>query len=563
MNARLFRQTAGLFLGATLVHSAVLLHAHDLTGTIFDMLQPRAEARLIAAGASLAAVAPPLPESEALCRVTVRLLDAATKKPRCGLVRVVRADGTAFPIRGLVSHGVGLPGDHLGREWHAVIEEGTVTLPREAVRIEAIGGLETEMAELALDLTGKENAEVTLPLMRFADAAAQGWRAGNTHLHLRNLSRAQATEYLHTLPRADGLEMLFMSYLLRPKEDAKYISNTFTAEEVRALSGNGVTFGWGEEMRHNFGAGGEGYGHVMLLNLRRLVEPVSIGPGIAGAAHDFPPLRPGLEKVRAEGGSVLWCHNAFGFEDVPSWLAGLVHAQNIFDGGSVGSYANSFYRYLDLGLRVPFSTGTDWFLYDFARVYARLDEPLTERSWLAALEKGRTFISNGPLLDFEVNGKRIGDALDVTGGVDLVVKGRAQGRLDFQNIELIHNGKVIAQAPAKAVGGHFEAELKHPLRTTEPGWLALRIPSRANAKNEAVRNECGEILFAHTSPIYLEAHGKLRRDPASAKALLEDLAKARAEIEAKAKFADDAQKADVLRLYDEAVATIQQLVPHP
>jgi hypothetical protein len=549
---------AALFLAV-----ATIASAHDLTWTLFDVLQDRAEARLIASGVSLAALAAPLPEGAPVCRLKLRLLDAATQKPHGGLVRVLRADGAVLPLNGLVSHGVGLPRDHAGRDWHALLEGMVVALPREELRIEAIGGLETERTVQMLDLRDKANAEAALPLVRFADPSGQGWRAGNTHLHLRNLSRVQAEEYLRTLPRSDGLEMLFVSYLLRPKEDAKYISNTFTADEIRALSGHGITFGWGEEMRHNFGAGGEGYGHVMLLNLRRLVEPVSIGPGIAGAAHDFPPLRPGLEKARAEGGSVLWCHNAFGFEDVPSWLAGLVHAQNIFDGGSVGSYANSFYRYLDLGLRVPFSSGTDWFLYDFARVYARLDEPLTERSWLAALEKGRTFISNGPLLDFEVNGKRIGDALDVTGGVDLVVKGRAQGRLDFQSIELIHNGKVIAQAPAKAGGGHFEAELKHTLRTGQPGWLALRIPSRANARNEAVRNECGEILFAHTSPIHLEAHGKLHRDPAAAKALLEDLAKARTEIEAKAKFADDAQKADVLRLYDEAGAAIRQLVPNP
>lgn len=540
------------------------LNAHDITGALFDMLQPRVEARLIASGVPLAAVAAVLPEGVETCRVKIRLLDAATKQPRCGLVRVVRADGESLQLTGLVSHGVALPRDHRAREWHAVIEEDSVKLPREALRIEAIGGLETELAAQALDLTDKENAEVALQLTRFTDAAAQGWRAGNTHLHLRYLSRNQAAEYLRTLPRADGLEMLFVSYLLRPSEDARYISNTFSADEIRALSGNGVTFGWGEEMRHNFGAGGEGYGHVMLLNLRALVQPVSIGPGIAAAAHDFPALRPGLEKTREQGGSVLWCHNAFGFEDVPSWLAGLVHAQNIFDGGTTGSYAQSFYSYLDLGLRVPFSTGTDWFIYDFARVYARLDEPLTERSWLAALEKGRTFISNGPLLDFEVNDARIGDTLDVTGGRELVIKGRAQGRLDFKAIELIHNGHVIAQANAKAAGGHFECDLKHTLRADASGWLALRLPSRSGpASDSDPRNECGEILFAHTSPVYLEAKGRPCRDPAAAKALLEDLAKARAEIEAKSKFADEAQNAGVLLLYNEADKAIRQLVPNP
>ncbi|MCA1964048.1 MAG: CehA/McbA family metallohydrolase [Prosthecobacter sp.] len=536
--------------------------AHDLSWPLFQALQNRAEMQMIASGVSLSALAAPLPEGAPVCKVKLRLLDAATGQPRAGLVRVLRADGTALPLSGLISHGTALPRNHPARAWHAILHEGTLTLPREAWRIEAIGGLETEMAALALDLRDKEKAEASLPLTRFADAAAQGWRAGNTHLHLRYLSRGQAEQYLRTLPRADGLEMMFVSYLERAKEDARYISNQFTAEQIRALSGEGVTFGWGQEMRHNLGAGGEGYGHVMLLNLRALVQPVSIGAGITGAGHDFPPLRPGLEKARAQGSSVLWCHNAFGFEDVPSWLAGLIHAQNIFDGGSVGSYAQSFYRYLDIGLRVPFSTGTDWFIYDFARVYARPEGTLTEQSWLDALAKGRSFISNGPLLDFTVNEAHIGDTLDVTQARQLVLKGRATGRHDFQRIEVIHNGEVIAQAASRKVGGHFEADLTHTLIADAPGWLALRLPSRsAPVQENDPRNECGEVIFAHTSPIYLAKNGQLRHDPAAAQSLLEDLAKARIEIEAKCKFADDAQKAEVIRIYKVAEAFLHRENP--
>lgn len=530
--------------------------AHETSGERLDALQPKVEKRRIAEGVALALVDAPA-DKAATCKLSIRLEESKSGKPLAGLVRISDANGKALKPVGLVSHGLGLPENNAGREWYAVLDQAEAVVPQTAVRIEAISGLETERASSLLDLQGRERAEVKLSLTRFADAAAQDWRAGNTHLHLRYLTRGQSEQYLRTLPVADGLEMLFVSHLRRAGEDVRYITNDFSPEEIRKLGEGKLVFGWGQELRHNFGAGGEGYGHVLLLNLRRLIEPVSIGPGIAGDGHDHPPLRAGILETHRVGGSVIWCHNAFGYEDVPAWLAGLVHAQNIFDGGTRGDYAESFYRYLNYGLRVPFSTGTDWFLYDFARVYVRHKGPLTERTWLAALEQGRSYITNGPLLKFSVNHAQIGDTIAVDGSKKLTIRGRAQGRIDFVGLELVHNGQVLARSASRPVIGHFEADLTHEISTAEAGWLCLRIPVRADAaKDPAHLNECGETLFAHTSPIYLSAGGKLRRDPAAGRALLDDLARARAEIAAKAKFATNAQRIEILKVYDEAEAKL-------
>ena len=83
------------------------------------------------------------------------------------------------------------------------------------------------------------------------------------------------------------------------------------------------------------------------------------------------PLQPGIQDARRQGGTIVWCHNTYGYEDVPHTLAGRLDALNVFDGSRRDSYADTYYRFLNIGLRVPLSTGTDWFLYDFARVYAR------------------------------------------------------------------------------------------------------------------------------------------------------------------------------------------------
>jgi hypothetical protein len=552
---------------------AVILHAtaakgHDSTLHKHEAARDRVEARLLGAGVALGMLAPALPTDTPACRVSLKLVDEKSSRPVSGLVRVTQADGTVVPLTGLVNRGVGLRPDHPGRQWFALLEAATVILPREELRVESIAGLEYERASAALDLRGKETAELTLALKRFVEPALQGWRSGNTHLHLRGLSRTQADEYLRAVSRADDLEILFVSHLKRAKEDSGYITNSYTPEEVRSMSNEGVQFGWGQEHRNNFGGFNEGYGHVMLLNLKRLIEPVSIGPGITGSGFDFPPLRQGMEEARRENGTVLWCHNVFGFEDVPNWLDGRVDALNIFDGGTRGSYAESYYRFLNVGLKVPFSTGTDWFIYDFSRVYVRMNEKPSEPSWLSALEEGKTFITNGPLLEFGADGREIGDTIALDAERSINISGRATGRTDFGTIELVHNGAVIAEAKSRAVGGHFEADLKFSLRVDAPGWTALRAVGRSVASDVAPvpsppvshepHNEMDEPLFAHTSPIYLEFAGRTVFLSDAARSLIANLEASQAAIQEKGHFANEAQREQVVAIYREGAAKLRR-----
>src|SRR6202022_1144620 len=82
--------------------------------------------------------------------------------------------------------------------------------------------------------------------------------------------------------------------------------------------------------------------------------------------------------------------------------------------------AGVWYRLLNLGFRIPAGAGTDA-MANFAalrgpvgmdRVYARVPEgPVKIETFLDALKKGRTFATNGPLLDFSLSGAGIGEEL--------------------------------------------------------------------------------------------------------------------------------------------------------
>jgi hypothetical protein len=314
-----------------------------------------------------------------------------------------------------------------------------------------------------------------------------------------------------------------------------------------------VLFNNGEEHRHNFEAFGQGYGHVMLLNINRLVKPVSIGPGITGAGNDEPALRQGIDEARKQGGTVIWCHNTFGLEDVPSALSGRLHALNVFDGSRAGTYEDTYYRYLNVGLRLPLSTGTDWFLYDFSRVYAKVQGKLGVKGWLEALRAGRCVATNGPLLTVQVDGREPGEIVELEKPKTVRVEAGAIGRHNFERLQLVHNGKVIKTQPAAAKGDHHTAQLVHEVRLDEPGWLAARIDGKT-------KNEFDKVLFAHSSPVYVTLADRARFDVEAATDLLRQMEEGQAAIKARARFSSPQAGRQVLALYDEAIKELRQRI---
>ncbi len=518
--------------------------AHEHTARDFQ----RAEALARARAALQAEPAPRGEKGEKFCRLTIALTMSTTKRPVAGLVRITNtATGKWLSFADEI---------HRDLNWYAIRSGTTLIVPPTKLRIEALHGLTTDVTVREIDLAGRNAASLEVSLTQFYDPDARGLRSGNTHLHLMRLTHAEAVRYLELVPQADGLDLVFLSFLRREPEDREYISNRFTKEELGRLSRDGLLFGNGEEHRHNFGPGGEGFGHVLFLDIQRLIEPVSIGPGIMKEGSDGIPLQRGIRQARADGDTVIWCHNKFGHEDLPNWVGGFLHAQNIFDGGSEGSYADTFYRYLDVGMKVPFSTGTDWFIYDFARVYVPLEGELTARRWLEALGMGRSYITNGVFLELQADGKGIGDTIAAVKDQHVRITGQAIGRNDFRGLELVYNGQVVYVEKPRPESGHFAARLDYQLRATEPGWIALRIPDAAGT------SELGKPLFAHTSPIYVELAGRQRFRPDVARGMVAEMQSSLELIEVKGRFTHEAERESVRRVYRDAIAALQSRIEH-
>lgn len=481
----------------------------------------------------------------------LRLVDAESGKNVGGMVRVFRgASKEPMPLPPLYDRLKGLKSTESMAGWYVVPSGGAeIKLPRGELRLEALSGLETELAREKINLTAKAPAEIAIKLKSFFRPERDHLVAGNTHLHLRNLTRADCDEYLRQIPAADGIKVMFVSYLERYKDDETYITNHYPIGDLKQFEATGVLFNNGEEHRHNFTGFGQGYGHVMFLGLKELVKPVSLGPGITGSGNDDWPLRPGIDNARQQGATVIWCHNTNGHEDVLSALTGKLDALNVFDGSRSGTFEENYYRYLNLGLRMPISTGTDWFLYDFSRVYARAPGKLTVPSWLDAVKAGRCFATNGPLLSLKVDGKELGEVINLPEAKSVRIEAQAIGRHDFQKLQLIQNGKVIFTEKAEAKDGHFSARWSREVRVSGPCWFAVRIESQT-------KNEFDAILYAHSSPIYVDFGGKRVLDVEAARGLQKQVEESMADIRARGKFTNDAARDKVLAPYEEAIRNL-------
>ncbi|MBI1829895.1 MAG: hypothetical protein HYR84_00425 [Planctomycetes bacterium] len=123
------------------------------------------------------------------------------------------------------------------------------------------------------------------------------------------------------------------------------------------------------------------------------------------------------------------------------------------------------------------------------RTYAHLpaDVPLSYTAWIEAVRSGRTYVSNGPILRFTIDGSVPGIAREVS-PEHAVMHIRVEARCwsAFEGVELLWNGEPLERAspdserPARAL-------LDYELSIEESGWLAVRCT--------------GDGVLAHSSAV--------------------------------------------------------------
>ncbi len=416
------------------------------------------------------------------------IVDTGTNEPIDAKVHVLNANGSlSHPQHALLKEGPGTPFFFSSGEFEVTADCG-----RADVVVER--GTEYEPQRLVVEVPANGVVDVEIPLKRWFYPQEKNWYPGNTHIHY-NERETRADDRLAVDCSVEGYNVTVVSVLER--RQLPYASNKYPIGVMNEFTTAHHVLDIGEENRHY----GEkslwnmGYGHVMFLNIRNLVQPVSRGHILSAQFDpDYPPLCFCCDDARDQGGIVIWCHNGRGMEAPVATALGKLDAFNLFDPYWMDPEYDLWYKLLNCGFKLPASTGTDWFVCSNNRVYVQSKEEFSYANWIAGMKAGRTFITNGPAIELSANGQTLGDTVDLSSSTHVEVEVGFQSHYPIERLEIVVNGVVVQGWEWEE--GHKEGQLRHQFETESDGWVAARLWGRA-------RDSFGHSLYAHSSPIYL------------------------------------------------------------
>ncbi|MCC6629831.1 MAG: CehA/McbA family metallohydrolase [Chloroflexi bacterium] len=365
-------------------------------------------------------------------------------------------------------------------------------LPRGEVIVDVARGFEyTPLRTRVTIAPGQQRLE--LHLKRFRDMAAERWFSGDTHVHFLS---TQGSFY-----EARGEDLGVVNLLLSQWGNLFTNTEEFTGRPVTSPDGATIVYATQENRQHFLG-------HLTLLGVKEPIMPwCTDGPSEAemGGTLDAT-MSDWADRCHAQGGTVVIPHVPMPNGEPAALIAtGRADAVEMIREGSFNYL--EYYRYLNGGYRLPLVGGTDKMSSDVpvglyrTYVYIPPDEPFDYDSWCRNLRLGRTFHSGGPLLDFSVEGARIGDTVPLpAGGGTVEVMARAQSVIPIHRLEIVQQGRVVASTEDAA--GARELRLTARVAVDGHTWLAARARGPEVAQ---VHHHDGwqRGVFAHTSPIYV------------------------------------------------------------
>jgi hypothetical protein len=278
----------------------------------------------------------------------------------------------------------------------------------------------------------------------------------------------------------------------------------------------------------------------MLLNIRNVVEPVSRGLLVDAFDPDYPPLSYACDDTHRQGGMVIWCHNGRGMEAPVAAALGKLDAFNLFDPFWMDPEYDLWYKLLNCGLRLPASTGTDWFVCSNNRVYVQVDGEFSYARWIEGMKQGRTFITNGPALQLTLNERPMGETVECESGAELEAEVNFSSFYPIERAELVVNGAVVQRW--EWPGGRREGALRHGFRAERDGWVAARLWGDS-------RDSFGQSIYAHSSPSYFRGGAPPAEREADASFFLRSIDESLKWIGTYGRYNNDQQREDVRELF--------------
>jgi hypothetical protein len=349
-----------------------------------------------------------------------------------------------------------------------------------------------------------------LVLERLADLPARGWWSGDLHVHMNYGGAYRNTpEHLAFQGRAEDLHVV--ENLIVNKEQ-RIPDIAYFRTDPDPVSTPGFLLLHDQEYHTSY------WGHTGLLGLSdHYLLPEYAGYPNTATASLYPMNADVADLAHAQGALFGYVH-PFDTQPDPTDMAdrltyelpvdvalGKVDYMEVMGYSDHRITSGIWYRLLNCGFRIPAGAGTDAFP-NFAslrgppglvRVFVRSGPKLDRRSWMGGLKAGRTFVTNGPLLEFSLGGREIGDEIRLSRGARITARVGLRSSVPIDHLEVIGNGSVVAAITLR--GDRTTANDTVSIPVARSGWYVLRAWSDRPAL---------PILdlypFGSTSPIYVQ-----------------------------------------------------------
>jgi hypothetical protein len=449
-----------------------------------------------------------------------------------------------------------------GERWAYAKENFQVRVPLGKLRVSIRRGLEYRSFDTEIEVSDPGTLQRKFVLSRWANMEKDGWYPGDMHVHMLDPATA--------LFECQAECLTFVNVMVFKHLDDVYAQEHFTGG-VDPKSDSRHFIYYNEEFRN------EPMGHVGLINLRKLVEPISTGrlglhwPTVMRFdslnmplplhgdknSPDYPLLVQAMRQTHKQGGLVDWAHLRSSQWEFP--LDAEEHQIDIADimtHTDIPKDLELWYALLNCNFQIPACAGTDRIEatdpIGHQRVYVWMDTPLSYANCMKALKVGSSFVTNGPMIQLQVSGTKPGGKIQLSGQAPVSISASAFSQIPFQQLEIIVNGEIVRSVNATENGLSAEVTLDQPM--SESAWIAARCMGAAD-KELFYSNP----VFAHTNPVYVRYQDEpiLRSD--SAKLLLGLLRQLEDWAEHEGYFENRQQKEEVLKAIRSGMAYFERI----
>jgi hypothetical protein len=426
--------------------------------------------------------------------------------PNEGWFEDYSADFIHMPATG----SVGANGLLSGRHFCAYINgETSVDVPLGTIYIEVSKGYEITPMRRRLEIDAQTDI-INIELERVLNWRDRGWVTADTHVHFLSPTTA----------------------LIEGAAEGVNVVNLLASQWGELMTNAGDFDGkttWGSEE-----AGGDGeylvrvgtenrqhvLGHISLLGYEgQIIAPMTVGGPDESALGD--PIEVLLTEwarmCKAKNGVVIVPHFPNPrLENAAAIVDGSVDGVEMTSWGNlhlgIDPYSLSdWYRYLNCGYHVAAVGGTDKMSASTAvgtsRTYARIEKNVgfTYETWKEAIRRGETFVTYGPLVDFQVDGMPMGSAIRMSssGGTVSIAWEVASVTIPVTEVDLVANGEIVERyrvsdwKPVIKADDTIRGEWTVPVKKSV--WFALIVRGHYPEKRE--------IIASHTSAVMVTVDG--------------------------------------------------------